>query len=124
MTASYSTSPGWGTDRECDQIVLYENAKRAGATIEFETIVEDISETTDGASIMLSTSRRIEADTLLLADGVASRLRSRFSGKVDVESFVPQFGLDTAHQIIVSGTILVANEKTKPLVDEPELNLW
>ena len=92
--------------------------------IEFGVTVENVSETVNEATVKLADGQTLQADLVLLADGIASRLRPKALVNGQNTSLEPQVGSTTAYQVVVPKDQLVANEATRTLVDDSGLNVW
>ena len=123
VPANYTIYPYWGTDRESAQQLLYEQAAKVGAKITFGVTVADVEDTAEEASLTLDTGATMQADLVLVADGVTSHLRSQVLRSLSVPP-KPAVSNTTFYQITVAGRDLLADARAKTLAGSLELNLW
>ncbi|KAI5357729.1 putative FAD-binding domain, FAD/NAD(P)-binding domain superfamily [Septoria linicola] len=76
----------YGTTREAVMQILYKRAQEAGATILFGASVDKVEEDQRKARVLLKDGRRLEADLILAADGIRSRVRYQILA--DVQSAI------------------------------------
>ncbi|CAK4034829.1 FAD NAD(P)-binding domain-containing [Lecanosticta acicola] len=119
MTSSAGGYPDWGTNRVETQKALCRRALEAGARFEFGIGVEDVYDSHEKASVVLSTGKTVQADLVLVADGVLSRLRPRVIGS----SPEPILGRSTLHQTVVDGEDMRADPDARGLVQSTDLEV-
>jgi salicylate hydroxylase len=116
-------SPDWGTDRQVAQQLLYDQACRAGAQIEFGSSVEDVYDTAEEATVRIKNGTTYKADLVLAADGIRSRIRPKILADVD-ESTEPMISEITLYGIRPLVEDLQSFAAAKPLIDSVNLNVW
>lgn len=72
--------------------LLEEGAIEAGATIDFETALEGLEQTSSGITALLSTGERAETDLVIAADGVYSKARELVFGAESKPEYCGQGG--------------------------------
>lgn len=77
VAVDVSEHPDWSTTRPGLQKIVYEHAVAAGVKIDFGVEVVDVSEDDHHAQIKLKDGTELEADLLIAADGIRSRIRSK-----------------------------------------------
>ena len=123
LAALYSEYSDWGTDRESALILLDKEARKAGARVSFGVTVTEISDSATGAVATLSTDERVDADLVLVADGINSRLRSHVVDPLS-EPSGPLIGTSTLYQVTISGPDIRSDSCTRQLCETTELNVW
>lgn len=121
MTKEAGGWPDWGTFRRETQEILFRRAEERGVRMEFGVGVEDVWEEGEKAKVRLAGGKgEREADLVLLADGVLSRLRGRVVPHVPE----PKLGWSTLHQTIVDGEAMRSKSDSQRLVKGSDLEVW
>lgn len=77
IQADISDQQDWGTNRDVMIEMLFRKVKEAGTKITFGAKVVDVNDDGNKASVTLSNGTQIEADMVLAADGIRSRIRAQ-----------------------------------------------
>jgi salicylate hydroxylase len=117
-----SEHPDWGTMREIVISMMYRRAKEAGAEVHFGTSVVDVVEDGPNAYVLLDENQRLEADLIIGADGIRSRIRSKILAHVKV-STEPLVSDVTFYNIQLDAKDVLSDPKTARLADETSSNL-
>ena len=94
----YSSFPQWACMRQKIQEILLEQAKKAGAVLKFSVQVQGVSETESGVTVALEDGSTMEADLVIAADGIRSRLRPKLLSDLGVHP-EPQLVGTTTYQV-------------------------
>lgn len=113
-------NPDSQTVRRETQILFHDKAKAAGAHLHFGVAVADVEEDSTAASIVLESGKRVEADIVLAADGVLSRLRP----KIIPGAPGPIVGNTTLHQAQAAEHELLADKDAQDLVKTNDLEVY
>lgn len=116
----YDHNPDWGCFREDAQKVFYNHAIEHGANIRFGVSVTDVSEDDSKVKLHLSSGEIVEADLVLAADGILSRLRPKILPKAPP----PTPCGSTIYQFQIPKEEVVANPKTRELAAGSDLSVW
>jgi len=118
-----SEHPDWGTMRDALILLLYKRASQAGARITFSAPVADVREAPRKAWVWLKDGSQHEADLVLAADGIRSRIRASILSDVQT-STDPILSDATIYGIKLGAASLVDNPDTRRLVDDVNINTW
>lgn len=113
----------WGTTREVLMQVLCERAKDEGARIVFGASVEDVSDDGSKASLILKDGEKYEADMILAADGIRSRIRYKILSDLNC-SLDPIIGDTTLYGIRVEAKDILGNPEMERLCVEKFACVW
>lgn len=118
--AGFDGNPDWGTFREDAQAVFYKHAERHGADVKFNVSVADVSENDEVARVHLSTGETVEADLVLAADGILSRLRA----KIIPNAPSPVPGWSTIYQGRAEEQDVLADPDAMQIASTQNLQVW
>lgn len=102
LAVELSDCPAWGSERGEIQRILHQSARKAGVDIRVGCQVDDIRDDDDGARVILEDRSQLRADLVIVADGIASRLRSKVLSKVPESSLQPIVSDSTIYNIKLS----------------------
>ncbi|KAL9114346.1 MAG: hypothetical protein Q9227_001768 [Pyrenula ochraceoflavens] len=118
-----SEHPDWGTDRQQVIALLYKRACEAGAKITFGATVTDVQESPAKAYVSLGSSVRLEADLVIAADGIRSKIRHIILSDVQA-STDPILSETTFYGIKLNVEDLFDRDESGRLIDQVNINCW
>lgn len=101
---------------------LHERVLQLGGIVECKARVVDVEDTNRGfsATAVLYDGRRMEADLVVGADGINSRLREVLLGKKDP----PTPTGDLAYRLLLSTKEMMKDPELATFVIDPQVNYW
>ncbi|CAI6095004.1 unnamed protein product [Clonostachys chloroleuca] len=118
-----SSFPDWGTFRQDVVQLLFRKALDKGVRINFCSTVSKVSEDAEGASVSLDNGALEEADVVVVADGIRSRLRSKILPG-GPEATDPAISRVTFYGFQVPADDLRSHPGTSRLMDQVSGNCW
>lgn len=118
-----SDVPDWGLMRQDVMKLLYEKALEVGAKFRFGLVVADVEDDAERARVKLADGTTMEADMILAADGVRSRIRSRVLSDLDcaLDPIISDFNF---YGVIIDEADLVGRPGTERLLEGTNINIW
>ncbi|KAK2625876.1 hypothetical protein QTJ16_005188 [Diplocarpon rosae] len=123
LRASASQYPGtfyWDFHRANLHTCLLDRAVELGAKIRCRARVTAVRAGAEGAIAVLEGGEGIEADLVVGADGINSRLRELMLGRPDP----PTPTGDLAYRLLLSTSDMLKDPELAPLVTHPQVNYW
>jgi salicylate hydroxylase len=122
---SASRYPGtfyWDFHRASLHKCLLDRAVELGAAVRCDSRVVDvrICETGEKARVVMESGREIEADLVVGADGINSKLREVMLGREDPP--IPTG--DLAYRLLLSTSEMMKDPELASLVTDPQVNYW
>ncbi|KAN0112779.1 FAD/NAD(P)-binding domain containing protein [Hyaloscypha variabilis] len=120
--ANYPGTFYWDFHRASLHKCLLNRAVELGALVQCNSRVLDVRICRNGESarVVLESEREIEADLVVGADGINSRLREVMLGKVDPP--IPTG--DLAYRLLLSTSEMMKDPELASLVTDPQVNYW
>jgi len=120
--ANYPGTFYWDFHRASLHKCLLNRAVELGALVQCNSRVLDVRICRNGESarVVLESEREIEADLVVGADGINSRLREVMLGKVDPP--IPTG--DLAYRLLLSTSKMMKDPELASLVTDPQVNYW
>lgn len=118
-----SDAPDWGLMRQDVIKLLYAKAVEAGARVEFGCVVADVVDDAERAVVRLADGTRLEADMVLAADGVRSRIRGKVLADLDC-AHDPIYSDFHFYGAIIPEADLLGRPGTKRLTEGSNINIW
>ncbi|KAL3492455.1 hypothetical protein BJX62DRAFT_236274 [Aspergillus germanicus] len=120
-----SETPAWGTTRLDLMHLLYRKVLEAGVDVRFGHFVVDIHDDTDSEHpyIQLVDGEQIQADIILVADGIKSRLRDRVLS-LPADSYEPIVSDTTFYGFNVAVSDVERHSGTARLTGQTDVNIW
>lgn len=123
IAVDISEFPDWGLRRQDLIQVLYRKALEAGAEVLFGHEIANVEDDAQRAVVMLTDGSRLDADMVLAADGVRSRIRHTVLADVDCAKD-PIISRMTLYGVSVDDAGLASRPGTSKLTDQANLNIW
>ncbi|KAF2226849.1 salicylate hydroxylase [Elsinoe ampelina] len=117
--ASSKPAGYWSMRRSHYQQHLYEAAVEAGVNVRLGARVDTID--TDSPSITLASGEILQADLIVVANGIKSHLRNTIIPEHEVSMVLNNM---SAYRAYASREELVGNPETAPLFQEAATNVW
>jgi salicylate hydroxylase len=120
--AQYPGTFYWDFHRASLHKCLLDRAVELGATVRCSSRVVDVrvSENGERASVFLERDVEIEADLVVGADGINSKLREVMLGREDP----PAPTGDLAYRLLLSTSEMMKDPELASLVTDPQVNYW
>lgn len=115
--------PDWAVNRDEAIRVLHRVACEAGAVVLLGHAVVDVEDDADKAVVRLGDGSTMEADMVLAADGIGSRLRHKVLSDLDCPKD-PIISKHTFYTINLDEATLSALPGTARLMDQTNFNIW
>lgn len=118
-----SEVPDWGLMRQDVMKVLYEKCQEVGATFRFGQVVADVEDNAERAVVKLADGTTMQADMILAADGVRSRIRGKVLSDLQCahDPIISDFNF---YGVIVDEADLVGRPGTERLMEGNNINIW
>lgn len=121
----YPGTEYWDFHRADLHAVLISRAKGLGASLECNARVVDVIFASaevgkEGATVVLEDGRRMDADLVVGADGIHSRMREVLVGKKQP----PKRTGDLAYRLLLDAEKLMEDEELRSFVLQKEVNYW
>ncbi|KAK4501850.1 hypothetical protein PRZ48_007659 [Zasmidium cellare] len=120
VNEEFSGYADWGVDRGTTQGVLFQAAEAAGAVLEFGREVVGVGDDGDRAWVDLGAGERVEGSLVVVADGIASRLRRDVIG-VEVR---PVFANATNYPVELDGEAITTSGLRQDLANSTDGVVW
>ncbi|KUJ09262.1 FAD/NAD(P)-binding domain-containing protein [Mollisia scopiformis] len=111
--------PYWLIHRADYQKILYDAAKEAGVHFSLGCHVESVDE--HGPAIFLRDGRQLEADLIVGADGIRSKIRKSILGNNDPG---PEDSPNCAYRATIPADVMNSDPALATLMSDPNGNLW
>lgn len=118
--ARYPGTAYWDFHRANLHKCLIERAEELGAKVVVNSKVVDVVATGEGATVWCEDGRQWEADLVVGADGIASRLREMMLGRADP----PTLTGDLAYRLLLKTEEMRKDPELRAFVDTPQVNYW
>lgn len=118
-----SEYPDWAVDRNEAVRALHREACKAGASVLFGHAAVDVEDVSDKAVLTLEDGRTMEADLVLAADGIRSRMRQRVLADLDCTKD-PIVSKHTFYAVSLDEAALLPLPGTSRLRDQTNFNIW
>ncbi|KUJ23552.1 FAD/NAD(P)-binding domain-containing protein [Mollisia scopiformis] len=119
-TAKYPGTCYWDFHRADLHRVLIERAVELGASMECNARVVDVKCKEEGATVLLADGREMEADLVVGADGIHSRMREVLVQRKQP----PKRTGDLAYRLLLDAEKLKEDPELAPFVLNKEVNYW
>lgn len=118
-----SDVPDWGLMRQDVIKLLYQKAQEVGAKFYFGRAVADVEDDAERAIVKLADGATIQADMVLAADGVRSRIRNTILSDLDCDQdpIISDFNF---YGVIIDEVDLVGCTGTERLMEGNNINIW
>lgn len=118
-----SEVPDWGLMRQDVIKLLYAKAREVGAKIAFGCVVADVVDNAERAVVTLADGTAVEADMVLAADGVRSRIRGKVLADLNCDH-EPIYSDFHFYGAIIPEADLVKRPGTGRLMEGHNINIW
>ncbi|KAJ4420186.1 hypothetical protein N0V82_004531 [Gnomoniopsis sp. IMI 355080] len=118
-----SDVPDWGLMRQDVMKVLHKKCQEVGAKFHFGQVVAAVDDDAERAVVKMADGTTMEADLVLAADGVRSRIRSQILSDLNGahDPIISDFNF---YGVIVDEAELVGRPGTKRLMEGNNINIW
>ena len=122
--AKYPGSFYWDFHRANLHRCLYDRAVDLGAVVQVNSrvvnVVTGLGQVGEKAAVVLDDGREMEADLVVGADGINSKLREVMLGKEDP----PTPTGDLAYRLLLSTKEMMKDPELRGFVEDPQVNYW
>lgn len=123
VASEISEEIDWGTNRELVMKLLFRRAREVGAEVLFGWEVMRTREEDEKVWLVMKDGRRLDADLVLAADGIRSRIRAQILA--DVKTPIDPIVSDTTlYGVRVEASKIKARSDTKRLMDSDHASVW
>ncbi|MBE7180452.1 MAG: FAD-dependent monooxygenase, partial [Terriglobus roseus] len=116
----YPGTAYWDFHRANLHKCLVERAEELGARLVVNSKVADVVATEEGATVVLEDGARWQADLVVGADGIASKLREIMTGREEP----PTLTGDLAYRLLLKTADMKADPELRDFIDTPQVNYW
>jgi salicylate hydroxylase len=120
-SATRHGAPYWDFHRANLHRCLLDRAVELGAVVRCGAKVATLDFALDGSTtVVLQSGERVQADLVVGADGIYSKTREAFLGRVDP----PQRTGDLAYRLLLKAEEMLKDPELADMVRNPQVNYW